>query len=405
MRIRAEHLGTPLAIVAGLWLLVAFGLAWRATGEPDDSLDDLEARFQLALEALRKEYELPGMSAAFVLADGRHRSFATGWADVERNVPMSADSRMLAASIGKTFVAALTIMLAGNDTLDLDAPIARWLGERDWFERLPNQDGLTLQRLLTHTSGLPDHVFQPDFARALSGRWHEPGNPFPPEALVAFVLDAEPLFAPGEGWAYTDTGYILIGLVLEAATGKDYYELLEQRLLRPLELECTVPSDQRAIPGLAAGYISPDNPFGFPTRTTNESGHLFWNPALEWTGGGLASCPEDLARWGHALFGGEVLSPRELATMLQTTPMDAESPGRQYGAGVAVDKTDPRIPVYGHGGWIPGYTSSLRHYPGYGLTIAFQINSDRDVGKAVPEIESCLMHTIIGSASANACTP
>ena len=144
---------------------------------------------------------------------------------------MTPRSRMLAASIGKTFVGATAVALAREGVLDLDSLVSQWLGNRPWFARLPNHDTITLRHLLTHRSGVPDHVHLESFAAALSQEWRKKENLFPPERLIQFVLDRPPLFEAGKGWAYTDTGYILIGLVIEKVTGRSYYTEIQERFL------------------------------------------------------------------------------------------------------------------------------------------------------------------------------
>lgn len=332
------------------------------------------APFQAELDRVRLQFGFPGMTAAYVLSDGTSGAAASGLADVERRVPMTDHSRMLAASIGKSIVGALSIALAQEGRLTLDEPVSRWLGTYDWFERLPNHEAITLRHLLTHSAGLPDHVHMAAFAEALANNWQAPDNPFPPERLVEFVLDEPALFPAGQGWAYSDTGYILAGLVVEAVTGRPYFDEVRERFLIPLALANTSPAYRRDLDGLAAGYMRPDNPFRFPFKTLDAQGHLQWHPAVEWTGGGLVSTSRDLARWGAALFTGQVMTGDYLLELLRS--VDTHSTGIQYGTGVAIHSSDRFGPVYGHAGWIPGYISSLRHYPEYGVTIAFQINTD-----------------------------
>jgi D-alanyl-D-alanine carboxypeptidase len=347
---------------------------------------------------MRERYEFPGATAAYVWVDGPAGAAATGWADVEAGRPMTTTSRMLAASIGKTVVGATAAALAAEGVVDLDAPVARWLGDRPWFAGVPNHDRITLRHLLTHRSGLPDHVHLPAFAEALSRRWAAPGRPFSPEELVQFVGGHPPLFEAGTDWAYSDTGFLLAGLVLEAATGRDYYDLVQARFLGPLGLDDTAPSTRRALAGLATGYAA-DNAFGFPRRTTRPDGVLRWSPALEWTGGGLVSTAPDLARWGAALFGGEALSAAARARMLDAVPIAPGASDVGYGLGVAVAPSGPHGPVYGHGGWIPGYVSSLRYYEAPGVAVAFQINTDigitDDTSAVVPALEARLAAVVI----------
>ncbi len=334
--------------------------------------------FQAELDALRRDYGFPGGTAAYVLAGAPVVVVATGRSDIETGARMALQARMPAASIGKTFVAALALELAADGTLALDAPIARYLGDRAWFAHLPNHADITLRHLLTHTSGLPDHVYTDRFAADLARRWREPGNLFPPEALVGYILDAPPRFATGRSWAYSDTGYILTGLLIESVTGESCFDAITRRFIAPCGLTLTTPCDKRELPGLAPGYVRPDNAFGLPPKTTDSAGRLVWHPGLEWTGGGWISNAADLARWGAALYGGKVLSPAAQSELLKAVPITADSPDIQYGAGVAITRSGPLGPVLGHGGWIPGYRSSLRHYPDRQLTVAFQINTDRD---------------------------
>jgi len=362
--------GVRLLVLPWLFslLLVALPHAAVASG--------LTKKFQAALDGYRMQHGFPGATAAYVLPDGTVGIAATGAADVEAGIPMAKQSRMLAASIGKTFVGATAIALAREDVLDLDVPISRWLGDRPWFSRLPNYTTITLRHLLTHSSGLTGHVHLQSFAAEVARRWRVNGNPFTPEDLIGFVLDLPPLFEAGKGWAYTDTGYILIGLVIEQLTGRSYYAEIEERFLSPRGLTLTAPADSRALPGLAAGYMAEDNAFGFPRKTITAKGELAWHPGFEWTGGGLVSNSRDLALWGSALFGGRAMAGPYLDEMLKSVRISPDTPDIQYGAGVGVYRTSPFGPVYGHGGWIPGYSSSLRYYPVHGVSIAFQINTD-----------------------------
>ena len=196
-----------------------------------------------------------------------------------------------------------------------------------------------------------------------------------------------------------------MGLVIEAITGRTYYQELRDRVLAPLALTSTSPSNQRSLPGLATGYVAPANPFGFPAKTTDQNGVLVWHPGLEWTGGGLISTSSDLARWGDALFNGRALAEPELKTMLDSVPMDPDRPDAYYGLGIAISRAGVRSPVYGHGGWIPGYSSSLRHYPGSGVTIAFQVNTDRISSDTLAEIEQCLASVVISNGQNTGCIP
>jgi len=160
-------------------------------------LPALKARFQSELDTLHKQFRFPGATAAYILPDGTVEVFATGLADVELEIPMTPQSRMLAASIGKMFVGATVVALAQEGALSLDDPISKWLGHKSWFSRLPNHTMIKLRQLLNHTSGIANHVETVCFKLSFRKNRH---NPLSPEALIAFVLDQPPLFKAGEGW-------------------------------------------------------------------------------------------------------------------------------------------------------------------------------------------------------------
>lgn len=364
---------------------------------------NIETRVQDLLASFHDEYGFPGATVAYVLQDGTRGDAFVGLADVEADNPMTPQSRMLAASIGKTFVGALVVSLENQGVLDRSQRVSVYLGDTPWFSRLPNAADITIEHLLTHTSGLPDHVHMDGFAAKLAAR--DMDTPITPQDAIAFVLDDEPLFEAGSAWAYSDTGYLLLGLVIEDATGRDFYDLVRERFLTPLDLGDTSPSDTPDIAGLAVGYTVSANPFGLPPRTMNESGVLSWDPAVEWTGGGFASTSRDLADWGHALFSGDALETRYLEQLLDGQAVHPDAPGVFYASGVAIYSQTPRGAVYGHGGWVPGYVSSLRHYADADVTIAFQINTDvgvvDDSTDLVPAFEAALATLLIDRFNSN----
>ncbi len=352
----------------------------------------LKSQFQMELDNIHLEYGFPGATAAYILPDGTVEVVATGLADKHHEIPMTPESRMLAASIGKTFVAATVLALVQEGHLSLDAPISKWLGERPWFRRLANHGTISLRHLLNHTSGLANHVENEKFVLDFADKWRFGKNPYSPEDLITFILDQPPLFFPGEGWSYSDTGYLLVGLIIEEVTGKSYYDEVEERFLKPLQLTLTTPANQTELPNLATGYLTTENKFRLPQQTTVQPGIMSWHPGLEWTGGGLVSNPRDLVIWGKALFDGQVIVGNYLRALLQSEPVNKNSAELRYGLAVAVRENDHFGTTYGHGGWIPGYCSSLRYYPHSGTAIAFQINTDIGIiDSSTPLIEEMEM--------------
>lgn len=350
------------------------------------------------LETFRETYGFPGATVAVARSDGSVESVAVGLADIEARLPMTTDTRMPAASIGKSIWGAVLLSLEADGRIKRTDPVSDYLGDLGWFARIPNAGTMTVGHLLTHSAGLPDHVHMDGVAAMLIALGE--AERFDPADVVAFVLDAPPLFEAGSAWSYSDTGYLLLGMVIEAATGDDVFAVANERFLIPLGLSATAASDGPDLAGLAVGYTMDGNPFGLAPRTMDNAGRLTWNPAVEWTGGGFASTSADLAKWGHALFTGAAMERDYLGDLLDGVPVHPDAPQLLYGSGVAIYSETPLGPVYGHGGWVPGYVSSLRHYADYGVTIAFQINTDagldHDGTNFVPTLEAALARLFAG---------
>ncbi|MDP2128468.1 MAG: serine hydrolase domain-containing protein [Pseudohongiella sp.] len=361
----------------------------------------LDARLEATLADFHARYNFPGATAAIALPDGTVVTAATGLADLENNLTMTPETPMLAASIGKTFVAATVLALESEGRLARTDLLAAHLGDRHWFASLPNARTITIGHLLQHSAGLPDHIQLPEF-KSWWSRMATSDVMVDYEELVGLVTGKAPLFGAGTGWSYSDTGYLLLGLVIEKVSGAPWTDSVRERFLGPLKLSGTLASDRRILPGLAVGYVALDNPFSLPERTADAGGRLLWDPAVEGAGGGLASTSHDLALWGHLLFRGEAMSVPYLDRLLEGIPVSPEVSGVLYGAGVAIYSDTPRGVVYGNGGWIPGYVSSLRHYADHGVTVVFQINTDRgfldNSSDLVPALEAALADLAIEAA-------
>ncbi len=331
--------------------------------------ESVEARLQGTLDSIRASGAFPGMSAGAALPDGRVIALATGLADTALDTPLRPDDLLLAGSVGKTYVAAVAMQLVSEGKLALDAPISRYLGTEPWFSRLPNAAAITVRMLMNHTSGLVRYEFKEDFTRDLTA---DPGRVWRPAELVAYILDTEPPFPAGGGWDYSDTNYIVLGMIVERVSGGTLNAEIARRLLRPLELTRTVPSDRREIPRLAQGYAGPGNPFG-GTDAMIVDGRFAINPQFEWAGGGYAVSGGDLARWAKALYEGRAFDASLLPTMLDGVPARL-GPDVRYGLGVIIRRT-PLGPSYGHSGFFPGYVTEMRYFPEHRIAVAFLINT------------------------------
>ena len=328
----------------------------------------LDASLQALLDSVRQAGHWPGVSLGISLA-GRSMTFTSGYSDTARKVRMTPADRLLQGSVGKTYVAAIALQLVARDSLDLDVRISRYLGGESWFGRLPNADRITVRHLMNHTSGLVRYEFNPKVAAILRS---EPFKVWTPEERLSFLFDTPAAFAPGEGWDYSDTNYIVLGMILERITGRQYYDLLRTRILEPHGLRNTIPSDRRRLPGVVNGYAGPKNELGgYDASLVN--GELAINPQMEWTGGGVASTTEDLARWARLLYTGRVIDSAMVRAMVDGVPAKL-GPNVSYGLGAIIRQT--RLgPAWGHSGFFPGYATEMLYFPDRDVAVAIQVNS------------------------------
>lgn len=363
-------------ILAFLFILQT---AISSNGQGVDTPNSITQQFQEVFDSLRAADGFPGATAAYILANGREEQFSTGYGDLEKSSLMNPGDRMLSGSTGKSFVAALALKLALEEQLSLDKPVKKWLGEKSWFSRLPNGNHITLRMLLRHQSGLIDHIHQEKFIEKMQEGMKNEGIEYKlaPEQLVRFVLDTDPLFPAGEGYHYSDTNYILVGLIIEAVTRNRYYDELNRRFLQTLKLDRTTPANRNHLQGLVSGYINGESLFGLPPKVV-QNHRLVYNPATEWTGGGLVTNSRDLAYWAKVLYQGRAMEGDYLDELLDSVPKDSTQKSRfgpevSYGLGVTIRET-PLGKAYGHRGWTPGYLSIFEYYPKYDIAIAVQVN-------------------------------
>ena len=355
-------------LLRALCLLIVWPLASADDKAP---LAPLEARLKERLVKHHERAKFPGATVGFVRADGSTGAVAIGVSHKASQTPMKPHDRMFSGSIGKTYVAVVTLLLNEEGKADLDQKLSHWLGQEPWFDRLPNAREITLRMLLNHTSGVPEHVYHPEFKKAIAA---DPQKVWKPAELVSYILDKKPPFAAGQGWSYADTNYILVGMVIEKITGRTYYQELTDRVLTKYKLDATSPADRPELPGLVSGYTRPNGVFPVPAEVAT-NGKYVLNPQLEWTGGGLVSTALDLARWAKLLYAGNVLKEATRQQMLTMVPAKALGPKNEYGLG-AMRWQSRHGEVIGHSGFFPGYLSTMAYYPKHKLAVAVQLNSD-----------------------------
>jgi D-alanyl-D-alanine carboxypeptidase len=296
--------------------------------------------FRAALEQLVDD-GVPG-AAGLARRDGHMLVVATGVADIATGQPIAVDDRFRVGSIVKTIVATVVLQLAAEHRLRLSDTVGRWLPGL-----VPNGRGITVRELLQHTSGLFDYFNDPAFVQAFKA---DPTRTWQPRTLVRIAVAHPPLFPPGTSFAYSNTDYILLGLVIQAATGQPLARELRDRIFAPLGLRHTSLPFAQVIPPspYAHGYLLNQPGAPGPVDLTQVS------PSISWAAGGLLSTAPDLSRFYTALLTGRLLPPRRLHQMLTTVPI---GPGTGYGLGIISLQT-PCGTAWGHNGNFPGYTSN-----------------------------------------------
>lgn len=339
--------------------IIALACCQPAFGLEEDTLAEF-------LDGALEEMRLPGVRAAVRFPDGRIVRAAAGLADIKAEIPLDNDVGMPGGSTGKPFVAALAMLLVEEGVLSLDDPAKKWLGDRDWFNRIKNSDEIRVRHLLSHSAGLSDYPGKVSFLLRMVSRVLRHGSAyFEPEELIR-IAGRKSLFVPGEGYAYTDVGYHVLGRVIEAAVGATYYDLLTERILLPQGLSQIRPQDQSALPDITPGYQG-------GVSNLRKDGRMKLDPRSEWTGGGLVTNPTMLVQFFAALAEGRVVTPESMKLMLESGWLDPDGHGYHYGFGLFVDDDGS---WFAHGGKWVGYRSHVTHLIPSGITVAVQTNQD-----------------------------
>jgi D-alanyl-D-alanine carboxypeptidase len=297
----------------------------------------LETNLQSVLTDYVASSKAPSASATVLVPGSGIWTGVTGLADVKKSVATTADTVYASGSITKMFVAALTLLLVKDGVLGLDDPAAKWLDPAVALKA----NGATIRQLLGHRSGIANYT-ENDAILA-------PGKVWTPADLVALV--GGPHFAPGEQFEYSNTNYLLLGLIIERAGGAKLDAQIRKRLLDPNGLSRTfVIGPEKVTPPFAHGY-------GLQTTLTGDlydgSGFIP-NRSLAtgaWAAGDMASTPRDVAHWLYQLCSGAILGPDLTAQMLPPIGLD------QYGLGIDQQSITGAGSVAGHVGAIPGYVA------------------------------------------------
>jgi CubicO group peptidase (beta-lactamase class C family) len=288
-----------------------------------------------------------------------------GMASLEWQVPNTTDAKFRLGSLTKQFTATLILLLQQDGKLSVNDSVSKYLTDA------PGAWGkITLANLLSHTSGIPSFTDFKEFPAWAMNR-------HTPEEESAFFRDKPLEFEPGSKFEYSNSNYIVLGLVIEKVSGKKYADLLHERIFDPLGMKETgLDSDELVLPKRAEGYHP--GPHGLEVARSESM-------SIPWSAGAIYSTTGDLLKWEQGLFGGKVLNADSLKLM--TTPVKDN-----YGFGVFIEGHGG-VRVIGHGGGIEGFNTSLKYAPKRRITVVVLSNVN---GSAPDTISDQLMDTVLG---------
>jgi CubicO group peptidase (beta-lactamase class C family) len=325
------------SFACGLFFLVPFSLGLAQPSPPVDL-----ARME---QVIRSHKDFMG---TVLVARGSEVLLSKGYgsADLEWDIPNTPSVKFRLGSVTKQFTAASILLLEERGKLNINDPVKKYMPDAPaaW-------DKVTIYHLLTHTSGIPSFTGFPDYPLTEA-------TATTPEKLVARFRDKPLEFEPGEKWNYSNSGYVLLGYLLEKISGQLYIDFLQQNIFTPLGMKDSgYDSNSAIIMHRASGYVpGPNGPL--------HAG--FIHMSIPFSAGSLYSTTEDLLRWEQGLFGGKVLSAASLQKMIMPFKSD-------YALGVGSQTENGRQKI-SHGGGIEGFNTFLAYYPADKLTVVVLAN-------------------------------
>ncbi len=309
---------------------------------------------RLAAEAGLAEAPAAGAVVGVRTPDGTWTE-AFGVADTTTGTPMTTSHFFRVGSVTKSFTATLMLQLAERGEVELDDTIDQYV------PGVPNGDAVTIRMLLDMTSGLASYTLDQAWIDTYFGA---PSTAWSPGQLLEAGLRLEPLFAPGTQFDYSNTNYVLLGMIIEDVTGRPFADVLETEILVPLGLSRTSFPDSAAIPAPHARGLTLQ---GTPDGSREPVDATDWSPSVFWAAGQMISAVDDLLVWGRALATGQgVLDESTSVDRLQSFP-----PAGGYGHGIGCVAA-----WVGHTGEIPGFNATVYHDTTTDTTVAVIANSD-----------------------------
>jgi D-alanyl-D-alanine carboxypeptidase len=364
---------------------------------------ELAGKLQATLEEFLAFVGEPGTTAAVRLPDGAWWTGAVGVTSLQDPKPMTPETGFRIGSGTKPFVAALVLQLVDEGKLSLSDPLGQHLPDYPAWEQV------TIAQLLGMEAGLPDYLVDTEL---WLDAFAAPGKPFAPEALLEYVKDDPLDYPPGEGCAYSNTNYILLGLVVEKVTGNPVEQELKNRIIEPLGLAHTfLDGTGEPVDWLAHGYADVTvmgAVFGIPeafTAFVPAEYHVsdvlidctsLFHPSVAWAAGAMVSNVHDMVVFMRAALGAKLFSEASLAAMKDKHSCQLLGSEVQYGLGL-LEYATPEGGAHGHGGLNFGYESStlvlndsdlaLSHMHNYLPEQSWGLNADLLTLAAHPETE------------------
>lgn len=320
---------------------------------------DKKAAALADLDAVLGDNPIGGLSLAVTQGDQQTLALAAGIADQSTAEPMSIQHSSAVGSITKTFVATLMLMLHEEQVIDIDQTLDHW------FPEVANASQISLKMMLNHTSGITEYNTDA-FVEALLS---QPGKIWSPEELVDFALVGSPDFEPGTAYNYSNSNYLLSGMVIEKATGRKLADLLQEYILDPLGLDSMyLRGFESAVEPTTTGFIY--DPMELLNSGPYIPSHLLFHGTSTFADGGLVATPSDLNHFIRSLLKGDLLQPETLELML--TPSE-QMP--LYALGITLnDDGLPDEPTLGHDGAYVWGVANMAHFLETDTTISFVYN-------------------------------
>ncbi|WP_327356003.1 serine hydrolase domain-containing protein [Streptomyces sp. NBC_01304] len=368
--------------VAGALTATAFAAPAQAASERSDHTGT-----QAAMDAAVKD-GVPGVAGQAIDKSGRWKG-TSGVGNLRTGKPRSAHDRYRVGSITKTFVSTVLLQLEAEGKLDLDDKVAEWL---PGVVEGHGHDGsrISVRQLLNHTSGIFDYTTDDGFGQRVfaKGFLKHRYDTWTPEQLVKIAMGHKPTFEPGASWSYSNTNYVLAGMIVEKVSGRPYADEIERRIIEPLGLHATTsPGTDASVPKPSSRAYSKLSAEPKPTDKTYDVTEL--NPTLASAAGDMISDSGDLNRFYSALLRGKLLPPAQLKEMKDTVPIEGV-PNVSYGLGLMRNELPCGGVVWGHSGGIHGSSSLALTTTDGSHSLALNFNGDwSGDSDAVAEAEFC----------------